>query len=498
MILNFKKRALNILFSVFLSASVSGQRQILSLNDAIDIAQTQSYEAMVARMNLMSQYWSLRSYKAQLMPSINLSGGLMEFDRSMVETRNYDTGEIRYVENNTLSNSLMLSVNQNIAPLGSTISLQSYLYRLDQFSYDNTIYNSRPIRLTYTQPLFSFNRLKWLKKTEPLKYDIAKRKYLESMESVGSSVINLFFSVLSAQSELRQVQSNLDDRKSLYEMAKKRFELGTITKSELLQLELSMLNAEVTLNNQKISVENELFALLSYLRLPLYIDIILLPPASMPDIVLNQPEVIQRAIENSSHSLELNLNTILSEQEVAQAKAERGIQMELHGELGFNNSGDSFKSVYSGLRDNEIVGLSLSLPIFDWGVGKGRVKMAQADLEATKIRNNQLHDEYIQKIVSDVKSFNIHGAQCKSALRAQDIADERYGIAKRHFEAGTISVTDLNTAWQEAENARSQYLQMLRSYWTVYYSIRKFTLFDWVNGIDLNENFDYNLTSEMK
>lgn len=143
---------------------VRGQTRTLTLMDAIEIAQAQSYEAMVSRMNLMSQYWSLRSYKAQLLPSINLAGDLMEFDRSMVETRNYDTGEIRYVENNTLSNSLMLSVDQNIAALGGTISLQSYLYRLDQFSYDNTLYNSRPIRLKYTQPLFSFNRLKWLKK----------------------------------------------------------------------------------------------------------------------------------------------------------------------------------------------------------------------------------------------------------------------------------------------------------------------------------------------
>lgn len=183
---------------------------------------------------------------------------------------------------------------------------------------------------------------------------------------------------------------------------------------------------------------------------------------------------------------------------MAQAKAERGIKLELHGELGLNKSANSFRGAYSGLQDNEIVGLSLSLPIFDWGVGKGRVKMAQADLEATKIRNEQLHDEYIQKIISDVQSFNIHGVQCRNSLRAQNIANERYDITRRHFEAGNVSVTDLNTAWQEAESARSQYLQMLQSYWSVYYSIRKSTLYDWVNKIDLNDNFDNSIISELK
>ncbi len=487
-----------IMCAMLLGVPSYGQKRTLALMDAIEIAQAQSYEAMVARMNLMSQYWSLRSYKAQLLPSVNLSGGLMEFDRSMVETRNYENGEIKYVENNTLSNSLMLSVNQNVAPLGGTLSLQSYLYRLDQFSYENKIYNSRPIRLSYSQPLFAYNKFKWLKKTEPLKYDIAKRKYLESMETVGSSVINLFFNVLSAQSEMRQAQSNLEDRKALYEMAKKRFELGTIKKGELLQLELSVLNAEVDLNKRRITAENELFALSSFLRLPTCMEIELLPPPSMPDIVLNQPDVIQKAIDNSTHSLQLNLNTVQSEQQVAQAKAERGIKLELHGELGFNKSADSFKGAYTGLQDNEIVGLTLSLPIFDWGVGKGRVKMAQVDLEATKIRNEQLHDEYIQQILSDVQSFNIQGAQCRNALRAKDIANERYDITRRYFEAGTVNVTDLNTAWQEAESARSQYLQMLQSYWSVYYSIRKSTLYDWVNDVDLNEKFDNAIISELK
>lgn len=306
--------AIILLIIIYLIPSTYGQKYTLTLNDAIGIARSQSYEAMEARMNLMSQYWSLRSYKAQLLPSVNLSGGLMEFDRSMVETRNYENGEIRYVENNTLSNSLMLSIDQNIAPLGGTVSLQSYLYRLDQFSYDNKLYNTRPIRLKYTQPLFAFNRLKWLKKTEPLKYDISRRRYLESMESVGCTVITLFFNVLSAQLELRQAQNNLNDRRSLYDMAKKRFELGTINKSDLLQLELSVLNAEVALNRHTISASNVMFALSSYLRLPSELDITLLTPPSMPETMLSQPEVIQRAADNSTHSLELNLNTIQSEQ----------------------------------------------------------------------------------------------------------------------------------------------------------------------------------------
>ena len=122
----------------------------LTLPDVIGMAQERSYDAMVARLSFMSHYWSYRSFRAELLPSVNLSGGLLQFNRSMVEARNYEDGRISYVKNNSMTNSLALSLDQNIAPLGGRLSLQSYLYRLDQFSYDSKIYNSQPLRLSYT------------------------------------------------------------------------------------------------------------------------------------------------------------------------------------------------------------------------------------------------------------------------------------------------------------------------------------------------------------
>ena len=68
--------------------------QQLSMRDAIGLAQQQSYEAMVARLSFMSQYWSYRSFRAELLPAVNLSGGLLQYNRSMVEARNFDDGRI--------------------------------------------------------------------------------------------------------------------------------------------------------------------------------------------------------------------------------------------------------------------------------------------------------------------------------------------------------------------------------------------------------------------
>ena len=52
--------------------------QTLSLSSAIQIAQQQSYDAMVARLSFMSQYWSYRSFRAEM----NLSGNTLELSAS--------------------------------------------------------------------------------------------------------------------------------------------------------------------------------------------------------------------------------------------------------------------------------------------------------------------------------------------------------------------------------------------------------------------------------
>ncbi|MBR5989127.1 MAG: TolC family protein [Prevotella sp.] len=475
---------------VIFIGGINCSAQQLTLSSAIQIAQENSYDAMVARLSFMSQYWSYRSFRAELLPAASLSGGLLQFNRSMVETRNFDDGRVSFVENNSMGNSVSLSIDQNIVPLGGKLSIQSYLYRLDQFSYDSKIYNSQPLRLSYTQPLRAYNNLKWQKKTEPLKYEKAKREYLENMEGVAIEAVRLFFEVLAAQSTYQQCVSTLKDRQYLYEIAKKRLNIGTITKSDLLQLELSLLNAQVDANNNEITLKSQKFRLFSYLRMFDYDKIDLIPPYSIPDICVNADDIIHKALANSTHTLHQKIKRLESEMLLAQAKANKGLQVQLNSEIGFNQTANHFNNAYRDLKNNEIIGLTVYLPIFDWGVSKGRVKMAEADLEVTKTQLEQAHETYMQDIRTNVLQFNIQSSQCQNALRAQDIADERYDITKQRFEAGTVTVTDLNTAQQESESAKAQYIRQLHTFWTNYYNLRKATLYDWVSHRDLSADFD--------
>ena len=464
---------------------MNAHAQQITLNNAIKIAQENSLDAKSAHFSFLASYWTYRSFKAELLPSMNLSGGLMNYNRSLVEARNYDDGRLSYVSNNTLSNSLTFSVDQEIVATGGRVSLMSYLHRLDQFTYDEKTFNTQPLRISYSQPLRAFNSLKWEKKTAPLEYEIAQKRYASSMQDIAIRVTSLFFRVLSAQSDYQQSKATLADRETLYAMAQKRLELGTTTKSEVLQMELSVMNARVSEGNNRITLDDALYNLFSYLRVTDYEHAELVPPYNVPDLVVNMDEVLQKAITNSSHTREQRLEMLNAERSLAQAKANKGIQLSLSGELGFMQSANDFAGAYRNLKDNEVIGLTLRLPIFDWGVSKGRVRMAQAQLEVVKTQQEQSHQDYVQELRKKVMQFNAQPSQCRNALRAQEIAEERYNIMRRRYEEGTVSVTDLNTALQEMTSAKAQYIGQLNTFWSDYYSLQKSTLYDWTMNRDI-------------
>ena len=483
------KKILLILLSLLLHNVVNASLS-LSLSEAIRLAQEHSLDAQVARFTFLGSYWTYRSYQAELLPSASLSGSLLNYDRSITSVRNYEDGRINYVENNSLTNSLTLSVSQNIAATGGTVSLQSYLYRLDQFTYDERTYNTQPLRLTYDQPLRTYNLLKWRRKSEPVYYERAKRQYLESMQNIAVTVTNLYFSVLSAQSDYKQAVATANERGCLYEQMQRRFTLGTVTKSELLQLELSAVNARMALKRNLLTLDDARFQLFTYLQAAQWDEVELLVPENVPDIMLDEQEVIQRAMQASTHSMTQKLSLIESQRNLAEAKSQRGVQVSLHSELGLRNTADHIGAAYQNLQDNEIVGLSVSLPIFDWGMSKGRGRIAKANLDMVKTQIEQEDLNYRQELKRLVMQFNLQYEQCREAARAEEIADERYTLTLQRFETGSISVTELNTAQQEKESARAQYISQLQTYWNNYYNIQRRTLWNYINNNEITTDFN--------
>ncbi len=461
----------------------------LTMRRTIALAQEQSIAAMVNENIFAAGYWRYRSYRAGRLPSLNLSAGLAGVDRSMQSLQNYDTGEISYREVFTLSNDLSLYLRQRIALTGGEILLRSSLQRLDQFAPDNLTWYSQPITLQYIQPLFSYNAARWDKRIEPHTYEAAKVEYLEAMEDVTIRAASYFWNLAMAELNRDNALRNHADSRRLYRIARERHNIGSMSRGEVMQLELRALQDSLAVATSEIDYAEQKNYLASMLGLRDDTDITLEVDRTLPGIMLDHAEVLERAMTNSSFEINRKIALLEAERAVAQARGNRGIDVAFNARFGLSQSADRLTGAYSGLRDQQVAGFTVSIPILDWGMGRGRVRMAQSQAETVRYQQEQQLADFQREIFTGVMEFNAGQAQCEGALRAKTIADERFALSVESFERGAISVLDLNTAQNEKDSADRNYIAALGAYWNSYFTLRRTTLYDFMSRTDIAAAF---------
>jgi len=462
----------------------------MSLDDVINTAHDQSPSAILAKHNFLVNYWEYRTYKAQFLPALNLSANLGQYNRSLTPVQSSETGEINYVDNNNLRNTLSLSIDQNIPFTGGTISVITSLSRLDQYSPENVLtYNSQPVNVYYTQPIRAYNSLKWQKKIEPKRYELAKREYLESMESISVYAATYFFDLLIAQEKLKIARISQKNTEQLYNIAQERFKIGSITRDEVLQLKQRLLSDNLAIQDNQLSEMMAMIKLRTFLGYNENVNIVLTVPPQNSGLSLNIEDVMMRVNENSSYLLSNEINKLSAEQEVARSKANSGLKASLYAQFGLNQVAHDLGGAYQSPLDQEVLGLSVSLPIIDWGLGRGGVKVAKSKSQVVEIQTQQTINSMRENVILKVLQFNIQGGQCEVSAEADEVGRSRYQSTKERFMNGSIGVLELNNAQTEMDNASIRYLQDLSNYWIYYYNIRRLTLYDYLTGEKIDEDF---------
>lgn len=485
----FRNLLILIIISLFKISATGQVAGVMTLEEAIGIALRQSPDALTAIHHFRSNYWEYRNYRAELMPHLSMAGVLPSLSKDVIVSQEGD----RFIPVNYSQYSVDMSLSKNIGLTGGKVSLNSSLQRLDVFADPSTTsYSSIPINIQLTQPLFGFNEFKWRKKTEPLQYNEAQRRYLEEVEQIRINASNVFFGLLNAQIKLKIQQTNLANNDTLYQIAKGRFNIGTIAENELLQIELSLLNARAAVEQAKLDISVSSFNLFSYLRIPEDPNLILLAPDAPNFKPIDAQIAIAFARDNRSEALAFERRIIEAESNVSMAKSENRFSAMLNAAYGLRS-----KPIYSQLNDiyldpNELQQLSIGInvPILDWGAGRGKVKLAesQMELERTSIQQNRI--DFDQEVFIKVMKFNMQPTQFAIASKSDTVALKRYEVTKQRYYIGKIGITDLNIAQTEKDNAQQSYISALATFWNSYYELRKLTLYDFDANQPINFNID--------
>ena len=461
------------------------EQKLITLEEAIRLARSQSLDAMMAKNQWRAAYWQYRNYKADLLPNVKLTGTIPSFNRTMSSYLKED-GTYKYVSSNSISEQMALSLTQNIPLTGGQLSLQSQLERVDQLEGNReTEYMSVPFNVVFSQPLITANPLKWNTRIEPEKYKQAQQQFVVDMESIAIQAVSCYFDLLLAMINVNIDKQNLESSKKLMEIARGKRERGLISDNDLLQLRLNYLNASSSLIQTEQAYEQKMFALRNYLG---YNDRVLLVPeipGESPGIEVSYERVLELADKNNPFCHEVICRLLNARQQVAQAKAGRGFQADVYASIGYTGTDSRFKDTYRNLRNRESVSLGISIPILNWGKGRGQVELARSQEDIVKVQVEQETQNFEQNVLTTVRQYQEQSRLNEIVRLADTVAQKRYKTAYETFVLGQISVLDLNAARTEQDDARRMYISQLYSSWRYFYTLRKLKLYDFEQEQDI-------------
>ena len=114
------------------------------------------------------------------------------------------------------------------------------------------------------------------------------------------------------------------------------------------------------------------------------------------------------------------------------------------------NKGDWFTTSY--------LGLTLNVPIFDGFAKRSNIRTAQIQLQQTQNKIEDLELSIDTSVIASRRNFTVAIQTLDYQKKNMDLAERVYNQAKKKYEAGVGSTTDINNAEADLKTAQNNYI----------------------------------------
>ena len=449
----------------------------LGLLQAIEISKERSLKTQEIDYNYDAAKYTFKAARSSLYASFMLNGNLPGLNRQ-INTVTQPNGSVLFIPTSQAVSNVSLLISQPIPVLGGNFWMGSNLGRIDLFNTSSVYWNASPVFFGLSLPLGSFNQNKWNWRNAKLNYKKSHSNYAESLEQLSIDITNAYFDFYIAKIQYENAATNVSINDSIYMISQGRYNVGKIAENELLQVELSKVNAEQSV--ARLSVQKEIAEQRLKLLLGLNDNetILLDTLPSIKNMTIDIDKAINEARENSStivqNQIDLQQNLINMKQS-SRARYPGGT---LSASFGLNQSASTVGGAYTNPLNSQTASINFSIPLYQFGNAQANYKLNKAYYDASVARTDYLSKNLGIDVQQAVLEYKTYEASVITAKSGYDIAMKRYDVSKNRFLIGKIDITNLTIAQGEKDNALINYMNTLRSYWVAYYRLRKTTLYD--------------------
>lgn len=479
------RRAFRLAASCVVAATLAGPLQgqsNLTLAQAIERAQRESYGARAAVSTRDAARQRDRAFGARLLPQLSIGGDLPIYNRSIIPVLQPDGSTLFRAQQQNEAR-LNMRVTQQLPLTGGNLFVESSLARL-QISGEQAVRNwsSTPFRIGLTQDLLRSNSQAWDSREQGLQIDAAERQFLEAREDLAIETANAYFDHYAARMTLENATNNAAINDTLFTLNKGRYEVGKIGENDLLQNELALLRSRNSLNTARLEFDRTLAALRLRLNLPPDAPVTLAISGEVPTVTADTALAVAQALRNRADVTQQELQTVQARRRVNEARRNSGFGARLQASVGYNQSASDFDLAYRDLRNAQRFSLAVDMPLIQWGARSAEIEAAKAEEVRTESNRRLAREELIQEAHFAALQLEQSRSQLDLAAKADTVANKRFEVAKNRYLIGRIGIDNLFIAQNEKDQALQQFVQSLRGYWLAHYRLRRTTLYDFVEG----------------
>ena len=474
-----------VLFLV--SGTILTAQELLTIDRSLDIAVENSPDMQQTELSLIQSQERLNAQRARLKSQFAITLNPFEYEK----TNRFDQQTGEWFLNESASSGGTFSVRQRILPTDGELSL------INRFSYDHSYsesafaadplsktFNNR-LYLQFTQPIFTYNRTRMELESMELDYEATLLRYLLTRLALERNVAREFYSVYSNQMRLNIAREELSNNQESHDIISNKVEGGLLALEELYQAQVNLATSQSNVYNAELNLQNSLDQFRVMIGLPLETDILIAAEITADTVKVDQEMAIEHALNNRMELREREIDMENADFNLIQAKSTNEFAGSITASFGVQGNNEAFTQLFETPTNTPAIGLTLSIPLFDWGERKSVIKAAEAGLQSSQLSYEVEKTDIEVNIRSAVRNLKNLENQIQIQRKTVENAQLAYDINLERYRNGDLTSLDLGLYQSQLSDTKMALTNAIIEYKIELLNLKIQTLYDFEEEVPI-------------
>jgi HAE1 family hydrophobic/amphiphilic exporter-1 len=299
------------------------------------------------------------------------------------------------------------------------------------------------MQVELNQPIYTAGRLQNAYGIQAASLDASRLQLERAHQELHYRVVETFYAALMNEQGVRVAEEQIALATRQLELARTRFEAGSVARLDVLQAEVELANSRARRIQVKAALDTSHQALRTLLSLPQTQTL------QLKGSLDERPEqlargVLQAAIPTRPDVRAFTARRDMAERAVALANAEVRPSLALTGNLQYQD--DGVDNLLKTDNQSYTLGIAVRVPLFGQPTAAAKRVVADAQVRQTEHGLNAALDTARLEVESAFTSFEAADEVVTTQEKALELARESVTIAQTSYENGVITSAELSDA----------------------------------------------------